>query len=66
MIIDFPCTKQINGILFLEASSPHTAMIKGLFYETDRNPAVGNTGPSPLGNAQEGKEKHPMGMQGSL
>lgn len=66
IIIDFPCTeKQINGILFLETGSPHIAMIKGLSDKTDRNPAVGNTGPRPLGRAREGKEK-PMGRQGSL
>ena len=41
-------------------------MIKGLYDKTDRNPAVGNTGPCPLGRAQEGKEKFPMGRQGSL
>lgn len=34
-------------------------MIKGLFYETEGNPAVGSIGPVPLGNALEGKEKHP-------
>ena len=41
-------------------------MIKGLFYETEGNPADGSIGPVPLGSSQEGKEKHLMGRQESL
>lgn len=41
-------------------------MIKGFSDKTDGNPAVGNTGPHPLGRAQEGKGKYPMGSQGFL
>lgn len=67
IIIDFPSTKkQINGILFLETSSPYIATIKGLCDKTDKNPAVGNTGPCPLGRAQEGQEKYSTERQGSL
>lgn len=62
----FLCTKQINGILFLETGGPHIAMIKGLSTRTGGTPAVENTGPSPVGRAQEGKENGPIGGQGSL
>lgn len=44
---------------------PHTEMMKGLFCETEGNPAVGSIGPVPLGSAQEGKET-PHGKAGAF